>query len=295
MPRWERPRGRAGLLSAGTPPSWLAELATASILIVLPPTLLLGIAFPLAGQVVAAGVQGVGSRIGRLAACNTLGSIVGSLATGFLLVPRIGTLNTVALLAALNLGAALLLQARRFPFHGTLVHRRDRLSAPGGGGFRAAVRPPGSLVGGARGKQIYFAGGRHRRGGGTRSARAREAYRRLYVNQTVRLHVDHARRYQAARSSPGAASEAGALPRHRLGTGTAAPVRHPRRLRRLCRPLTGGVRRRIPACRGERRWARDPKARLIQRTVGTSCPREQARPDHPRAAPRFAGVADLFT
>ncbi len=61
-----------------------------SLLIITPVTLLMGFFFPLAAQ---AGVKAAGrvGAIGPLYGANTLGTILGSLATGFILVPQIGT------------------------------------------------------------------------------------------------------------------------------------------------------------------------------------------------------------
>ena len=89
--------------------SWIAEVAVASALVMLVPTTLMGIGFPLAARLVAGNRRQFGRRIGLLYAWNTLGSILGSLGAGFLLVPLVGTLNALLLLALANLvlGAAL--------------------------------------------------------------------------------------------------------------------------------------------------------------------------------------------
>ena len=58
--------------------------------VVLPPTLLLGAIFPLNLKLYCANPDGV-SRIGRAYALNTLAGILGALAAGFLIIPRLGT------------------------------------------------------------------------------------------------------------------------------------------------------------------------------------------------------------
>jgi spermidine synthase len=75
-----------------------------TLLIIFPVTLLMGFFFPLAAQ---AGVKAAGrvGAVGGLYAANTLGTILGSLVTGFVLVPNLGTKFSfllIALLAALT-------------------------------------------------------------------------------------------------------------------------------------------------------------------------------------------------
>ncbi len=83
--------------------SWIGEVTVASGLVMLVPTTLMGIALPLSARLVVEDPRDVGSGIGTLYGVNTVGAILGALVAGFFLVPRIGTLNTLALLAAANL------------------------------------------------------------------------------------------------------------------------------------------------------------------------------------------------
>ena len=87
----------------------------AGFLILVAPALLLGAAFPLAGRLYLAGSRRVGSEIGALYAANTLGAVLGSLAAGFLLVPRLGFRGSVLLIVGLNalIAASLALRSRR--------------------------------------------------------------------------------------------------------------------------------------------------------------------------------------
>ena len=81
-----------------------ARFAIAALYIVFLPTLLLGAAFPAALKlIVDSGC--VGRDVGKVVALNTLGGIVGTVITGFLLVPWFGLVNTLAILAV---GAAML-------------------------------------------------------------------------------------------------------------------------------------------------------------------------------------------
>lgn len=75
-----------------------------SLVVIMPVTLLMGFFFPLAAQ---AGVRAAGrvGAIGPLYGANTVGTILGSLVTGFVLIPQIGTKFSfilTALLAALT-------------------------------------------------------------------------------------------------------------------------------------------------------------------------------------------------
>lgn len=79
------------------------ELAISAITL-LPPTFLMGVLFPVVGSIYTRErTSDVGLRIGTVNALNTLGSIVGSLAAGFVMIPQLGLRNTTLLLAAVNL------------------------------------------------------------------------------------------------------------------------------------------------------------------------------------------------
>jgi predicted membrane-bound spermidine synthase len=81
-----------------------ARFALATGVVVLPPTLLLGAAFPAAARLAVA-PQRVGTDVGTVLALNTALGIAGTMATGFVLVPLFGLARS---LAALALAAAVL-------------------------------------------------------------------------------------------------------------------------------------------------------------------------------------------
>jgi spermidine synthase len=92
----------------------LARFVLAAVVVVLLPTMLLGAAFPAAARL-AAGAAHVGRDVGTVAAVNTAGGIVGSLLTGFVLVPRLGlvrSMGALALAGAVVAGIAILRGAR---------------------------------------------------------------------------------------------------------------------------------------------------------------------------------------
>jgi spermidine synthase len=82
----------------------------ASFLTLFPATFLMGLAFPI-GLRLYVGEGAAGSRIGRFYAWNVCGSILGALAGGFVLLPRLGSEHSVLLLAGLSVLSALWLAA----------------------------------------------------------------------------------------------------------------------------------------------------------------------------------------
>ena len=80
-----------------------ARFAVAALSIVFVPTLLLGAAFPLALRL-SVGQQRVGRDVGAVVAFNTLGGIVGVMLCGFLLIPWLGLVRTLGLLAMIAAG-----------------------------------------------------------------------------------------------------------------------------------------------------------------------------------------------
>ncbi len=86
-------------------------------LILLPATLAMGYAFPLAVRLVTISADAAAGSVGRLYASNTAGSILGSFAAAFVLASTVGTNTSILLLAGveLALGAALIVVDRRTP------------------------------------------------------------------------------------------------------------------------------------------------------------------------------------
>lgn len=77
-----------------------ARFAVAAASFVLAPTLLLGAAFPAVLRIAVGDTQ-VGREVGAVLAWNTLGGIAGTLVTGFVLLPALGLVRTLGLLAAM--------------------------------------------------------------------------------------------------------------------------------------------------------------------------------------------------
>jgi spermidine synthase len=75
-----------------------ARFATAALLVVFLPTLLLGAAFPLALRLIVDGGH-VARDVGAVVALNTLGGIAGTLLCGAVLIPYFGLVHSLAILA----------------------------------------------------------------------------------------------------------------------------------------------------------------------------------------------------
>ncbi|HMI31299.1 MAG TPA: fused MFS/spermidine synthase, partial [Candidatus Limnocylindrales bacterium] len=86
--------------SRGSATTLFAGEARVTAMIVLLPTFFLGALFPLAAAIYQRGQRAAGASVGTIYAANTLGSIAGSILTGFVLIPAIGSLHAI-------LGAAL--------------------------------------------------------------------------------------------------------------------------------------------------------------------------------------------
>ncbi len=91
-----------------------ARFAVAAICVVLPSTLFLGAAFP-ATLCLIVDPRHVGRGVGMIVALNTLGGILGTAITGFVLIPALGLVQTLAVLAtaAALVGAVAALRERR--------------------------------------------------------------------------------------------------------------------------------------------------------------------------------------
>lgn len=74
-----------------------------AFLLMLVPTVIMGATFPLALKVRARSMECLGRKAGGVYAINSLGAVVGSMAAGFLLIPFVGSLNTVFFAGFVNM------------------------------------------------------------------------------------------------------------------------------------------------------------------------------------------------
>ena len=126
-----------------------------SAAVMLPPTLMMGMSLPLLARLAAPG-RGVGEAVGRVYAANTAGAVLGSLISGFLLAPWLGTQYSLVLLAGVNLclAAAVLGAAPAAVRSRAPAWRRSLLGAWAAAGAGLLVLPPDLLL------RLYNAGER---------------------------------------------------------------------------------------------------------------------------------------
>ncbi len=103
--------GKPETLDPGKPIQTLKALFGSAVLVVLPVTIVLGIAFPTASILLRDEAGTAGGESGSLLAVNTTGAIVGSLLVPFVLMPTIGSPAIIVVLAISNLALGLVLAA----------------------------------------------------------------------------------------------------------------------------------------------------------------------------------------
>jgi len=74
-----------------------------AFLIMFIPTLLMGMAFPLVSKIYTQNQERVGKQVGNVYSVNTVGSVLGSIAAGFVFVPLMGITNSIIVVASINL------------------------------------------------------------------------------------------------------------------------------------------------------------------------------------------------
>jgi spermidine synthase len=96
-------------------PSLILEEAAGMTLILVPSTFFLGAGFPFIARWAAEDMAAFGGRTGKLYAANTVGSILGAVGGGFLMLPLLGTRDSLVFLTTLYLvngGAVLFMMGR---------------------------------------------------------------------------------------------------------------------------------------------------------------------------------------
>ncbi|MGB2867501.1 MAG: fused MFS/spermidine synthase [Bacteroidota bacterium] len=94
--------------SDSTYPIFLSIQFVAGLLIMIGPTIFLGMSLPVATRISVHALEALGSSVGRTFSVNTLGTVGGSLIAGLILIPTVGVKHTIELAVAMNLGAGLL-------------------------------------------------------------------------------------------------------------------------------------------------------------------------------------------
>lgn len=245
------------------------RFAVAALCIVFMPTVLLGAAFPVALRLVVDAGH-VGRDVGRVVALNTLGGIAGTLLTGFVLVPVLGLVRTLGLLAIAASAIGLL---------AVMFSRRSTAWGLGGVAGMAAVAalvavfaPPdrlAELLTGSRGGTLSFY---EESNGGTVAVVEQRAgshrFKRLYIqgvsNSGDSMTSLRYMRLQALlplliqREEPRSALVIG------LGTGITAGalLRYPTLDQRVVAELLPAVARAAPQFKGNESVANDPRVEV---------------------------------
>jgi len=149
--------GHPRALDPGQPIETLQALFASIVLLVLPITIVLGIAFPTASALLRDRAAESGSESGLLLGVNTGGAILASLVVPFVLMPTIGSPAVIVGLAAVNaclgIGLALVTRPRTLPTvavgAGMLVVVGVLAVLPG------AIRQPNEIVIAARGGTLF--------------------------------------------------------------------------------------------------------------------------------------------
>ena len=108
-----------------------------TVVVLLPATVLMGYAFPLAGRLATPSAEAAGGSVGLLYAANTGGAILGSFGAAFVLAGTLGTNGSILLLGGLNLLAGAALFAAD-PVGRTRADAGSRRAGPGRGRVVAA-------------------------------------------------------------------------------------------------------------------------------------------------------------
>ncbi len=87
------------------------------------PVVLMGMTFPLVGRVYANTLQKLGNRIGFLGFLDTIGSVAGSVITGFLLIPVLGVSTSFIIMVVVNLilGSVVILKINEYSVAGRTI------------------------------------------------------------------------------------------------------------------------------------------------------------------------------
>jgi spermidine synthase len=94
---------RQGIMQYSDLVSFIMLLATLSLVFIFPGAFLMGMTFPVAAKIYTVSRGRTGSGVGVSYFADTIGAIGGSLAAGFFLIPRFGTLHSLMLVALANL------------------------------------------------------------------------------------------------------------------------------------------------------------------------------------------------
>ncbi|SPR96509.1 fused MFS/spermidine synthase [Cupriavidus taiwanensis] len=282
-----------------------ARFALAALTVVFVPTLLLGAAFPFVLRV-SVDSRRIGAGVGSVIALNTLGGIAGTALAGFVLVPYLGLVRTLSLLAvaaavvgvvAVALGSGVRPLARwAVPMLGVLAV------------IAAALAPPdrlATLLARARGGElVFYEEGRGATVAVVEQSSATNRFRRLYIqgvsNSGDAMTSQRYMRLQALlplivhHGTPKSALVIG------LGTGitAGATLAWPGLERRVVAELLPPVGRAVPSFKGNFGVATDPRVEIRLRDGRRELlqsPQQYDLVTLEPPPPSAAGVANLYS
>jgi len=106
----------ARLLADSLPADYLASTLAMAFVVSFIPAVFMGVLFPLGLRIYAGDVHRIGVKAGNIFFSNTTGCVLGSLFTGFVLIPFAGMWNTTLVLVNLSLLIALVVIVRNHSF-----------------------------------------------------------------------------------------------------------------------------------------------------------------------------------
>jgi spermidine synthase len=112
--------------SSETYPIYLTIQFIFGFMLMIVPTIFLGMSLPVATRIAARGISVLGKSVGNIFAINTLGTVIGSLLAGLVLIPLVGVKHTIEVGIGCNLLAGLLV----FVFAGSIPHRQMFVALP---------------------------------------------------------------------------------------------------------------------------------------------------------------------
>ena len=98
-------------LDSMLPWKWMGMRFVKSLAVMLVPTVLMGMTFPLVSKIYTRNVNLVGTALGNVYSANTIGGVFGSVIAGFVLIPLIGVQHGIIVIAGINviIGGVLIL------------------------------------------------------------------------------------------------------------------------------------------------------------------------------------------
>jgi predicted membrane-bound spermidine synthase/tetratricopeptide (TPR) repeat protein len=112
--------------SSDTYPIYLTIQFIFGFMLMIVPTIFLGMSLPIATRIAARGISVLGKSVGNIFAINTLGTVIGSLLSGLVLIPLIGVKHTIEVGIGCNLLAGLLV----FVFAGLIPRKQMFVALP---------------------------------------------------------------------------------------------------------------------------------------------------------------------